>query len=143
AVCIRSNSPGPWPWCRWQAASRSRRLAASEKLYRRAIQIVTERLGGEHFDTKLLESGLAAVYHSMGRNTESERLLGRSVPLLREAMAPNDPRLVSSLTLYARLLHANRRDAQAEAVEAELRAVLDPCPVSTAATPCPVSGLTK
>lgn len=91
----------------WYLHDRAR-YEEAEPLYRRALGIYEQQLGGEHPDTATSLSCLAALYYELGRIEEAELLFRRVLVICEQALGPEHPGTASSLFWLA-LIHQGRR----------------------------------
>lgn len=91
-------------------------LAAAEASYRRSLEIRERALGADHPQLLFSLLGLARVHRERGENAEAESIYRRTLGIL-EGHPGQEMRLAQVLAVYAELLRATGREAEAEEME--------------------------
>jgi tetratricopeptide (TPR) repeat protein len=92
-----------------------RSLAArAEPLYRRALTIVSTRLGPDHPDVATALNNLAELLRATNRLAEAEPLFRHALAIDEANLQPNHPRIATVLSNLVLLLQATNRLAKAE-----------------------------
>jgi eukaryotic-like serine/threonine-protein kinase len=89
------------------------RLEEADGALTRALSLMEQRLGPEHFLTAARRASLAGVRARMGRTAEADSLYGEAIDVLRR-VAPNHLTLPTELGAWARALRSQGRLAEAE-----------------------------
>ncbi|MBA2679460.1 MAG: tetratricopeptide repeat protein [Ktedonobacteraceae bacterium] len=93
------------------------RYGEAEPLYRRALRIREEQLGGEHPETARSLNNLAELYRVQGKYEEAEPLYRRALKIFKQKLGGEHPNTLVVQRNYARLLRAMGRDEEAVEVE--------------------------
>jgi tetratricopeptide (TPR) repeat protein len=82
---------------------------------------------------------LASVLFQQGKFTECEPLLERSLKLRQEKLGPDHADIADTLRDYAKLLRKLGRNADAETMYAQAKAILAKRPRNASAPPAPAT----
>ena len=88
--------------------------AKAEPLYRRALRILEEQLGGEHPNVATSLNNLAALLREQGKYAEAEPLYRRALKIWEEQFGGEHPDVASILNNLALLLKTQGKYAEAE-----------------------------
>ena len=100
---------------------------AAEARHREALAIREEAFHGSGPEVLQSLTNLAAVYQAQERCADAEPLFARTVTVLEHYLgSPTHPALAATLQAAADCLRADGKDAQADAVEARIKALAEP-----------------
>ena len=86
----------------------------AEPLYRRALKIREEQLGGEHPSVATSLNNLALLLYAQGKYAEAEPLYRRALKIKEDQLGGEHPSIATSLNNLAGLLKAQGKYAEAE-----------------------------
>lgn len=87
-----------------------------ERLYRRALAILTKAHGVDHPDTATTMNNIAGLLKDQGRYAEAEPLMTQSLAIREKLLAPEDPALARAVNNLAGLFERQGRYREAEAL---------------------------
>lgn len=96
------------------AASKQGRYTVAELLYKRALEIREQQLGGEHPSIAQSLNNLAALYYSQGRYEDAEPLYERALMIREQRLGGEHPSTAQSLNNLAALYHMQKKYTDAE-----------------------------
>jgi tetratricopeptide (TPR) repeat protein len=101
------------------------RERAAEELYGRAAGILDRTIGTDALQTLIARNELGDVLRAEGRHVASEQCSRATLPAIQKLLPESDPRVLRALANYARLLAATKRQADANALWAHIRLVVN------------------
>jgi len=80
-------------------------------------------LGPEHLQTAKSLNNLALLYEIQGKYSEAESFYHRAMAIREKALGQENPKSIATVESYAALLRKMRRDEEATALEARIKAL--------------------
>jgi tetratricopeptide (TPR) repeat protein/transcriptional regulator with XRE-family HTH domain len=99
------------------------KYAEAERLYQRSLTIREQVLGPEHLQTAKSLNNLALLYEIQGKYSEAESFYHRAMAIREKALGQENPKTIATVESYAALLRKMRRDEEATALEARIKAL--------------------
>jgi CHAT domain-containing protein/TolA-binding protein len=93
--------------------------AEAEPVYRQALDLYLQRLGGEHPAAARCLHALAVIYQMLGQHEEAQRFYARAIDIFTHSLGPAHPQIARTRVERSRL-YLEAGDAGAAAREAEV-----------------------
>ena len=106
-----------------QLLQTTNRLAETEPLMRRALEIDEQSFGPDHPNVAIDLNNLAILLQTSNRLAEAESLMQRVIKIFRYALGAEHPSVATALENYASLLRVIGKNPEAEKLEARALAI--------------------